>query len=128
MLWFPFKISSCIRWPSQAAARPFLYGIILGFSLSLTSASLISYYKSRKKLPSKLNFTERPIELRSDEVVSGVTGLIGMFIRTNHTYYLLFDRKGNTPLVRINSLSNALGVEILGKAEVGRKPGMIQSV
>jgi hypothetical protein len=25
---------------------------------------------------------------------------------------------GNTPLVRINSLSNALGVEILGKAEV----------
>ena len=26
---------------------------------------------------------------------------------------------GNTPLVRINSLSDALGVEILGKAEVG---------
>lgn len=25
---------------------------------------------------------------------------------------------GNTPLVRINSLSDALGVEILGKAEV----------
>ena len=27
---------------------------------------------------------------------------------------------GNTPLVRINSLSDALGVEILGKAEVRR--------
>ena len=26
---------------------------------------------------------------------------------------------GNTPLFRINSLSDALGVEILGKAEVG---------
>lgn len=31
------------------------------------------------------------------------------------TDYLL----GNTPLVRIKSLSDALGVEILGKAEVG---------
>ena len=30
----------------------------------------------------------------------------------------LIDLQGNTPLVRINSLSNALGVEILGKAEV----------
>ena len=30
----------------------------------------------------------------------------------------MIDPQGNTPLVRINSLSNALGVEILGKAEV----------
>jgi hypothetical protein len=29
-----------------------------------------------------------------------------------------FERPGNTPLVRIDSLSDALGVEILGKAEV----------
>ncbi len=31
---------------------------------------------------------------------------------------MLICDQGNTPLVRINSLSNALGVEILGKAEV----------
>ena len=31
-------------------------------------------------------------------------------------------RPGSTPLVRINSLSDALGVEILGKAEVGLCP------
>ena len=32
--------------------------------------------------------------------------------------FLLFFIPGNTPLVRIDSLSDALGVEILGKAEV----------
>lgn len=32
---------------------------------------------------------------------------------------MTFNESGNTPLVRINSLSDALGVEILGKAEVG---------
>ena len=31
---------------------------------------------------------------------------------------------GNTPLVRINSLSDALGVEILGKAEVSLPKGI----
>ena len=34
---------------------------------------------------------------------------------------------GNTPLVRINSLSDALGVEILGKAEVGFRHVFIES-
>jgi cysteine synthase A len=51
----------------------------------------------------------RPIELRSDEVLDGVTGLIG-----------------NTPLVRINSLSDALGVEILGKAEYLNPGGSVK--
>ncbi|KAG2364065.1 tryptophan synthase beta subunit-like PLP-dependent enzyme [Suillus spraguei] len=51
----------------------------------------------------------RPIELRSNEVVHGVTGLIG-----------------NTPLVRIDSLSNALGVEILGKAEFLNPGGSVK--
>ncbi|KDE07669.1 hypothetical protein MVLG_02129 [Microbotryum lychnidis-dioicae p1A1 Lamole] len=40
------------------------------------------------------------VEIRGEDVVHGVEGLIG-----------------NTPLVRINSLSDALGVEILGKCE-----------
>ena len=48
----------------------------------------------------------------------GVTGIIG---ERNNTLALLdftSEFTGNTPLVRINSLSDALGVEILGKAEV----------
>ncbi len=40
--------------------------------------------------------------------------------RSNFLAFLVFisEFTGNTPLVRINSLSDALGVEILGKAEV----------
>ncbi|RXW16045.1 hypothetical protein EST38_g9804 [Candolleomyces aberdarensis] len=44
-----------------------------------------------------------------DEIVNGVTGLIG-----------------NTPLMRINSLSDALGVEILGKAEFLNPGGSVK--
>lgn len=95
------NLPTWIRIPTRATARHVLYGIILGFSLSLTSTSLALYYQSRKRERIAAQFAARPIELRSDEILSGVTGLIG-----------------NTPLVRINSLSNALGVEILGKAEV----------
>ena len=54
-------------------------------------------------------FPLRPIELRSDDIVNGVTGLIG-----------------NTPLVRINSLSDALGVEVLGKAEFLNPGGSVK--
>ena len=63
--------------------------------------------------------------VRSDEILDGVSGSIGactssvdardLGLRERILYYT-----GNTPLVRINSLrvSDALGVEILGKAEV----------
>lgn len=67
----------------------------------------------------------RPIELRSDEVLDGVTGLIGAYLSViSRRSCSWADRvgsaycTGNTPLVRINSLSDALGVDILGKAEV----------
>ncbi|KAK7044166.1 Cysteine synthase 2 [Paramarasmius palmivorus] len=66
----------------------------------MTSTSIALWYKARKEERLARQFDPRPIELRSDEVLVGVTGLIG-----------------NTPLIRINSLSDALGVEILGKAE-----------
>ena len=119
MLWLPLKLPPWIfRWPS----RHLLYGILIGFSVSVTSTSLAVYYNSRKKLRSAPNFTERPIELRSDEILSGVTGLIGMSDQPTATsvhQQLISYHQGNTPLIRINSLSNALGVEILGKAEVG---------
>ncbi|KZT29075.1 PALP-domain-containing protein [Neolentinus lepideus HHB14362 ss-1] len=65
----------------------------------------------REKKENKINekFEPRPIELRSDDVVDGVVGLIG-----------------NTPLVRIPSLSRALGVEILGKAEFLNPGGSVK--
>ncbi|RDB25008.1 Cysteine synthase 2 [Hypsizygus marmoreus] len=109
MIWYPVQLPSWIRWPSHSTVRHVLYGIIIGFSLSLTSTSFALYYQSRKRHRLTTNFAPRPIELRSDEVLSGVTGLIG-----------------NTPLVRINSLSDALGVEILGKAEFLNPGGSVK--
>ncbi|KAF8070786.1 tryptophan synthase beta subunit-like PLP-dependent enzyme [Lyophyllum atratum] len=109
MLWFPLQLPSWIHWPSQSTARHVLYGVIVGFSLSLTSTSLALYYQSQKRHRLTAKFVPRPIELRSDEILSGVTGLIG-----------------NTPLIRINSLSDALGVEILGKAEFLNPGGSVK--
>ncbi|KAI0275635.1 PALP-domain-containing protein [Russula aff. rugulosa BPL654] len=83
--------------PSPSTARHLFYGIVIGFSLSFATTSC----------DDKANLT--PIELRSDEILDGVTGLIG-----------------NTPLVRINSLSDALGVEILGKAEYLNPGGSVK--
>ncbi|KAJ3785179.1 PALP-domain-containing protein [Lentinula aff. detonsa] len=97
--------------PSQSSLRYLFYGIILGLSFSLTSTSLALFFQARRRqrLAAKDQFEPRPIELRSDEVLKGVTGLIG-----------------NTPLIRINSLSNALGVEILGKAEFLNPGGSVK--
>ncbi|KAI0823424.1 PALP-domain-containing protein [Trametes gibbosa] len=95
--------------PSKSSSRFLLYGVLVGLALSLTTTSVIAYYQERKRKRAELAFEPRPIELRSDEVVKGVTGLIG-----------------NTPLVRINSLSDALGVEILGKAEFMNPGGSVK--
>jgi len=95
--------------PSPATARHLFYGILIGFSLSFASTSVISAYRKRKGDSATARADIRPIELRSDEVLDGVTGLIG-----------------NTPLVRINSLSDALGVEILGKAEYLNPGGSVK--
>lgn len=93
----------------QAIPRQLVYGIILGFSLSISSTSLALYLQVRKRKRIEEKFEARPIELRSDEITHGVSGLIG-----------------NTPLVRINSLSDALGVEILGKAEYLNPGGSVK--
>ncbi|KIM45342.1 hypothetical protein M413DRAFT_338217 [Hebeloma cylindrosporum] len=94
------SLSPWLQWPSRTTTRHVLIGVLIGFSFSVTSTSFAVYYQQRKRERQIANFSARPIELRSDEIVKGVAGLIG-----------------NTPLVRINSLSDALGVEILGKAE-----------
>ncbi|KAF8813895.1 PALP-domain-containing protein [Phlegmacium glaucopus] len=99
-----------LQWPSRSTARHVLIGVLLGFSFSWTSTSFALYYYQRRRKDRLVpNFTPRPIELRSDEIVKGVTGLIG-----------------NTPLVRINSLSDALGIEILGKAEFLNPGGSVK--
>ncbi|KAF8913699.1 tryptophan synthase beta subunit-like PLP-dependent enzyme [Mucidula mucida] len=95
--------------PSRPTLRHILYGVFLGFSLSITSTSLAVIFERRKRERINARFEARPIEIRSDDILSGVTGLIG-----------------NTPLVRINSLSDALGVEILGKAEFLNPGGSVK--
>ncbi|KAF9023964.1 PALP-domain-containing protein [Hymenopellis radicata] len=103
------NLPSWLASPSRPTLRHILYGVFLGFSLSITSTSLAVIYERRKRERINARFEARPIEIRSDEILSGVTGLIG-----------------NTPLVRINSLSDALGVEILGKAEFLNPGGSVK--
>lgn len=108
-LHLPSSVRDRLPHPSRTALRWIFYGVLLGFSLSVTSTSLALYFQDRKRKRIEKQFEPRPIELRSDEVVNGVTGLIG-----------------NTPLMRINSLSDALGVEILGKAEFLNPGGSVK--
>ena len=67
---FPTRISHAI-----------LLGVAIGTSLAITSRSLLDYLNSRRRLliasEDHKEFSPRPIELRSDEIVDGVTGLIG---------------------------------------------------
>ena len=121
MAWLSLSWPSWMRLPAAATARHLLYGVLIGVSLSMSSTTFALYYRARRRERLTAKFHLRPIELRSDEILSGVTGLIGEpscprlgLKRSILTISIL----GNTPLVRINSLSDALGVEILGKAEV----------
>ncbi|KAI0743980.1 PALP-domain-containing protein [Daedaleopsis nitida] len=97
------------RLPTRSTARHLFYGVLIGLTLSLTTTSVAAYYQRKRKALLPTEFEPRPIELRSDEVVDGVTGLIG-----------------NTPLVRMRSLSDALGVEVLGKAEFMNPGGSVK--
>ncbi|KAM0789569.1 hypothetical protein ACM66B_000379 [Microbotryomycetes sp. NB124-2] len=78
-----------------------LLGLTLGisFTLSATGLALFLAEQWRRRIQKKQG-DQRVIEIKSEEVAAGVEGLIG-----------------NTPIVRINSLSDTLGVEILGKCE-----------
>lgn len=77
------NLPSWLQWPSRSTARHILIGVLLGFSLSLTSTSLALYnYQRRRRDRLFSNFAPRPIELRSDEIVKGVSGLIGMHHET----------------------------------------------
>jgi cysteine synthase len=66
---------------TSSTIRHITYGVILGVSLSVTSTTVLAYYRTRKnaQLRGENSFEPRPIELRSDDTVSGVAGLIGTF-------------------------------------------------
>jgi hypothetical protein len=116
------RLPNWIGFPTRVS-HAILLGVAIGTSLAISSRSLLDYFYSRRRLllssesEDHNEFSPRPIELRSDEIVDGVTGLIG------NTFLILYclmpstlniiSRIGHTPLIRINSLSNALGVEIL---------------
>lgn len=117
--WLSSKLDAASTRFHALVTRQLVYGVLLGFSISVTSTSLALYFQQRRQERIQEQFEPRPIELRSDEIIDGVTGLIGQAAPVlTCDFCSLMVRAGNTPLVRINSLSNALGVEILGKAEV----------
>lgn len=63
-------------------ARPLVFGIVLGVSLSISSSAVAQYFQRRQRRialsqSETSEFESRPIELRSDEVLDGVVGLIG---------------------------------------------------
>jgi cysteine synthase A len=107
-MWWPSPSSVSLpaflrlNWPEARTTRHLTYGLILGVSLSIASQSVVANIQRRRREAHErqVGFEPRPIELRNDEVIQNVLGLIG-----------------NTPLVRIASLSDALGCEIYGKAE-----------
>ncbi|GAA5960106.1 hypothetical protein JCM3765_002470 [Sporobolomyces pararoseus] len=126
----PFSLLPSFLRPSKIGPKPSLVlGIIFGFSLSITLNSLSQFflnrYKSiwirnsssssnrggrgirsiggRKGSPIGEEEGEERVSIKSEEIIEkGVQGLIG-----------------NTPLIRINSLTDLLGgeIEILGKCE-----------
>lgn len=96
------------RLPSRLT-RDLVIGLVLGITLSLSSTRLALIAQEYRRKRAVQRIPKRPIELRSDEIVHGVVGLVG-----------------NTPLVRIESLSNALGVDILGKCEFLNPGGSVK--
>ncbi|CAE6432484.1 unnamed protein product [Rhizoctonia solani] len=102
------------EWSPNKVSRDITIGVALGIALSISFTSITTYIDRRRRIEREKadgarDYVPRPIELRSDEIVDGVVGLIG-----------------NTPLVRIHSLSEALGVEILGKAEFLNPGGSVK--
>ncbi|QRW08536.1 cysteine synthase [Ceratobasidium sp. AG-Ba] len=102
------------EWTSSRVTRDITLGVVIGVALSVSGTSVSSYIAKKRRIAREIadgakDYVPRPIELRSDEIVPGIVGLIG-----------------NTPLVRINSLSDALGVEILGKAEFLNPGGSVK--
>src|SRR6266542_751717 len=84
---------------SNSTPRQFIYGLLLGVILTLSTNSFINWLKQEDKFDE--NTRKQPSDVRSGDIVDGIEGLIG-----------------NTPLMRIKSLSDATGCEILVKISI----------
>lgn len=104
------------------------FGLAIGVAVSVSASSLSRYIskrrrRERERAEGARDYVPRPIELRSDEIVTGIAGLIGQCMpfypllsspaQSVTSVETLSQSTGNTPLVRIESLSDALGVDIL---------------
>jgi hypothetical protein len=58
--------------------RGIFLGLVIGAALSVSSTSLILLMSKTEKRKIKETFDETPIELTQNEVVDGVSGLVGM--------------------------------------------------
>jgi cysteine synthase A len=104
-----FVESLKVRLPNKVT-RDLIIGLVVGIALSASSTGLaLAAREKRRKRTVKATSEKPDIQVNSENILGGVAGLIG-----------------NTPLVRINSLSDALGVEILGKAEFLNPGGSVK--
>jgi cysteine synthase A len=101
---------------TRRLSKDLFIGLLVGITLSLSSTSAALYLQQYRRKKAIQRMPPGPIELRSEEIGDGVIGLIGessIYSRGTHRGKGGADLAGNTPLIRINSLSDALGVEIL---------------
>lgn len=64
----------------MSTLRPqLLYGVAIGVSFSLSTLALAMWYYNSKPSPAAPKCDSGPVQLRSDEIVNGVTGLIGTY-------------------------------------------------
>jgi cysteine synthase A len=63
--------------PPSRLTRDLLWGLVIGVTVSLSSTTLALLAQSWKRKQSIAKIPPRPIEIRSEEVVDGVIGLIG---------------------------------------------------
>lgn len=77
---FGSRLSAWFQIPSRSALKHIFYGVFIGFYLSVTSRALLQYYERKKRRREQLVAEDdfRPIELRKDDILDGVVGLIGM--------------------------------------------------
>jgi cysteine synthase A len=71
-----FNLHNRLHLPTRFT-RDLIIGLIVGITLSLSSTSLALLAQGYRRRRAIARIPPRPIELRSDEVVDGVIGLIG---------------------------------------------------
>jgi cysteine synthase A len=73
-----------------------IYGLLFGVILTLSTNSFVNWWKRKNQDDKTTRSLKQPSDIRSEDIADGIEGLIG-----------------NTPLMRIKSLSDATGCEIL---------------